>query len=224
MSMEGEKSTVEWRELVAQKDEVIKAQGNEIVRLGIEIERLEEENKILIHKRFARSAEQIVADEKQGLLFSEEELKPQGEQKEEDAPDEKTEIQEIKSYKRRKAGRKPINSAIPCVEKIIDIAEDEKTCGCGAKLTKIGEETSEKLIIKPPVIEVEKTIRPKYACRHCEGTEDEGKPTVKIAPLPPCIIPRSIASSSLLAHVITQKVRIPSSLLQAGEAVCRYRC
>jgi transposase len=52
---------------------------------------------------------------------------------------------------------------------------------------------------------VEKTVRPKYACRCCEGTEDEDKPVVRMAPVPPSIIPRSIASASLLSTIITQK-------------------
>jgi len=52
---------------------------------------------------------------------------------------------------------------------------------------------------------VEQTIRPKYACRQCEGTEDEDKPTVRIAAVEPAIIPKSIASPSLLSMIITQK-------------------
>jgi transposase len=90
-------------------------------------------------------------------------------------------------------------------ERIIDIDESEKTCACGAKLIKIGEETSEKLQIKPPEIYVERIVRPKYGCSCCEGTEDEDKPAVRIAPVEPSIIPKGIASHSLLSTVITQK-------------------
>jgi len=72
-------------------------------------------------------------------------------------------------------------------------------------MTKTGEETSEKVEIIPPSMYVLKTIRPKYACRHCEGTEDEEKPVVRIAPAPVAIIPRSIASASLLSYCFIQK-------------------
>ena len=72
-------------------------------------------------------------------------------------------------------------------------------------MSKIGEETSEKLEIIPQSIYVTKTVRPKYACRCCEGTEDESEPTVKIAPVPLSIIPRSIASASLLSCIMIQK-------------------
>ena len=52
---------------------------------------------------------------------------------------------------------------------------------------------------------VEKIIRPKYACRNCEGTEEEEKPVVRIAPVEPSIVPKGIASPSLLSTVITYK-------------------
>jgi transposase len=59
--------------------------------------------------------------------------------------------------------------------------------------------------IIPLQLYVEKTIRPKYACRKCEGTENEESPTVKIMPPEPAIISRSIVSPSLLTTVIIQK-------------------
>jgi transposase len=48
------------------------------------------------------------------------------------------------------------------------------------------------------------TIRPKYACRTCEGVDSTG-PTVSIAPLPPQLLPRSTATPNLVAHIVTQK-------------------
>ena len=160
---------------------------------------LKERYDLLIYKRYARSAEQLLTDDKQQSLFTEEEA----EHEKPLAPED--EKQEIKSYTRKKAGRKPIDPNIPRVEKTIDISEEEKVCACGARMVRIGEETSEKLEIIPPSMYVEKTIRPKYACRCCEGTEDEEKPTVRIAPVPPAIIPRSIASASLLSYIMIQK-------------------
>jgi transposase len=85
-----------------------------------------------------------------------------------------------------------------------DIPEPEKVCACGHQLSRIGEETAEKLDIIPAVIQVIKIIRPKYACKHCEGLETEG-PVVKIAPVPKQIIEKGIATAGLLAHIITAK-------------------
>jgi transposase len=68
------------------------------------------------------------------------------------------------------------------------------------------------LVIIPPEIFVEKAVRPKYACRCCEGTEDEKKPAVRIAPVEPSIIPKGIVSPSLLSTIITQKFDIHALL------------
>jgi transposase len=160
---------------------------------------IKERYDLLVYKRFVRSAEQLPADDKQPLLFTEE---AESAETCEDAPEETT---EIKSYKRKKPGRKPLNPSLERRPRIIDIPEDEKICACGTKLTKIGEETSEKLIIIPQQVYVDKIIRLKYACRCCEGTEDEEKPAVLIAPVEPSIIPKSIASPSLLSTIFTYK-------------------
>jgi len=161
---------------------------------------MKEQYDLLVYKRFARSAEQLQADEKQPLLFTAEA------ETTEEAKAEQEELSEVKSYTRKKPGRKPLDPNLERREIIIDIAEEEKTCACGAKLTRIGEETSEKLHIIPMQIYVEKTVRPKYACRSCEGVESEGEaPTVRIAAVPPAIIPRGIASPSLLSTIFTYK-------------------
>ena len=161
---------------------------------------LKEKYELLVYKRFARSAERLLADSKQQLLFSEGSGEPGPEGKEEEP-----ELQTVRPHVRKKAGRKPLDASLPRTETLLDISESEKICACGAKMVRIGEETSEKLHITPPEIRVEVTVRPKYACRCCEGTEDEEKPAVRIAPVEPSIIPRSIASPSLLSTVVTQK-------------------
>lgn len=120
---------------------------------------------------------------------------------EEDEAEEKV---HIPAHNRRKRGRKPLPENLPRIERIHDIDDADKICGCGCELTRIGEETSEQLDIIPAKIQVIRHIRPKYACRNCEGVEDDG-PTVKIAPVPPRIIPRSIATPGLLAHILTAK-------------------
>jgi hypothetical protein len=55
-----------------------------------------------------------------------------------------------------------------------DIPEEQKVCACGAPLSRIGEETNEKLKIIPPKLIVVRHIRPKYACRACQGVETKG--------------------------------------------------
>jgi transposase len=118
--------------------------------------------------------------------------------------DEEDEVTIVPAHSRKKGGRKKLSDTLPRIERVHDIDEADKICGCGCELSRIGEEVSEQLDIIPAKVQVIRNIRPKYACKNCEGLEDEG-PTVKIAPVPPQIIPRSIASPSLLAHIITGK-------------------
>lgn len=110
----------------------------------------------------------------------------------------------IKGHARKKRGRKPLPADIPRVEVIHDIPDAEKRCACGAKLSRIGEEICEKLDYIPAKMQVLRHIRPKYACKVCEGVEDDG-PTVKIVPPPEQLIPKSIATEGLLAHIAVSK-------------------
>jgi len=98
---------------------------------------LKEQYDLLAYKRFARSAEQLLADEKQPLLFIEEAEQPETN---EEKP---LELQTVKSFARKKGGRKPLSANLERRPRVIDIPESEKTCACGAVLTRIGEETSD---------------------------------------------------------------------------------
>jgi transposase len=74
---------------------------------------------------------------------------------------------EVEKYTRLKKGRKPLPDNLPRVEIVHNIDEQEKVCHCGAELSKIGEEVSEKLDIIPAVIKVIRHVRPKYSCKQC---------------------------------------------------------
>ncbi|MCP4667794.1 MAG: transposase, partial [Deltaproteobacteria bacterium] len=110
----------------------------------------------------------------------------------------------IPAHSRKKSGRKPLSEDLPRVEIVHDLPEEEKVCACGAKLSRIGEDVCEKLDYVPARIQVERHIRPKYACKCCEGVEDHG-PCVKIAPPPVQLIPKSLVTPGLLAHVAAAK-------------------
>jgi transposase len=110
----------------------------------------------------------------------------------------------VPAHKRRKRGRKPLPEDLPRVEVIHDLSEDEKVCACGAKLSRIGQETCEKLDYIPAKVQVIRHVRYKYACKSCDGVEDDG-PTVKIAPAPVQLIEKSNATEGLLAHIVVSK-------------------
>lgn len=109
-----------------------------------------------------------------------------------------SELVEVKGFKRRRGKRKPLPANLPREVVVIDVAENEKVNKDGSLRRVIGEEISEKLIHEPAKIKVVEYHRLKYSA------PDE-EPGVIVAPAPPSILPKSIASSSLLAHIITNK-------------------
>jgi len=110
----------------------------------------------------------------------------------------------VAAHSRQSSGRKPLPEELPRVEVLHDLCDAEKTCPCGAELSRIGEDCSEQLDYIPPTLQVLRHVRPKYTCRSCQGIEDDGA-TVKIAPVPKQMLPKSIASPGLLAQIITAK-------------------
>jgi len=161
---------------------------------------LEEHIRLLKNELFGRRSEKHLPmeDDPQRGLFEdpddEQNLEPAGEPAAIDVP----------GHKRRKAGRKPLPADLPRVEVIHDLDEAEKQCGCGLQRSCIGQEVSEKLDIIPATIRVIRHIRYKYACKECEGV-DSNQPAVKIAPAPKQLLPKSMATAGLVAHIAVAK-------------------
>ena len=172
-------------------------------KLKVRYDALEERHRLLLHKRFCRSSEQDPVDQKQ--LFDEAEQIATESGTTDSAEPEDAETVTVKEHERKKRGRKPIDPKHPRVEHRHDIPEGEKHCGCGSDLVQIGEETREVVNVIPEQIWIERHIYPKYACRTCEGSGDEDKPAVRVAPREPDILPRSIATPSLVAFILTNK-------------------
>lgn len=189
----------ELKEMVVSITKEAQKESRKLEGVEQENEFLREQLRLIRLKMFARISEryQDETDDIQNILF--EDIKSM-EAESEEPPEDLT----IKEHKRKKPGRKPIPEDLERVEVVHDISEEDKKCECGSEKSRIGEETSEKLQIEPAKLWVEKHIRPKYACRACEGLEDEGK-TVSIAPMPPVMIPKSITTPSLLTHIFISK-------------------
>jgi len=97
-----------------------------------------------------------------------------------------------------KPGRKALASHLPRVEVRHELPEIERVCGCGAALKEFDVEASEQLDYEPAKIRVLRHLKVKYACTSCHGT-------VKVAAMPPQILPRTNASPGILAQVATSK-------------------
>jgi transposase len=163
---------------------------------------LQEEIKLLTTRLFGRKSEKrSIEEEMQARLFDEIETRHETENS-----GQKPGGVLIREHVRKKAGRKPLPASLPRVIVEHDISDDEKICLCGKKKTRIGSDKSERLDIIPAKVQVIQHIVYKYACSDCEGVaeESETKP-VTTAPMPPQLIPRSIATSGLIAYLLTSK-------------------
>ena len=152
---------------------------------------LEEELRLAKHKRFAASSEKASPD--QLNLFNEAEMVTT-------APETDEQTTTVPEHERKTRGRKALPDHLPRRRIEHDLSEADKTCACGCRKTRIGEATSEQLDIIPEQIQVLQHVRFKYACRSCEGVNDDD-PTVMTAPMPPQPIPKSNASPGLLAYI-----------------------
>ena len=153
-------------------------------------DRVLEQFKLSQQRQFGRSSE-VYPD--QGLLF-ETALDL------EEMPEAQTNASvTISSYERRHPVRKPLPSHYPREQIIYDLSDEEKQCTCcGEAKKKIGEAISEQLAVVPRQHKVIQHVRYKYACPDCQ----EG---VSIPPMPKLLLPKSLASASLVSHIIVSK-------------------
>ncbi|MEO8125303.1 MAG: IS66 family transposase [Burkholderiales bacterium] len=160
-------------------------------RIGL----LEEENRWLKRQLFGRSSEKLAAEDvspDQQWLFNEVEALAK-------AAEAASQSVGIPAHERRKRGRKPLGADLPRVEVVHDLTEAQKVCPHdGTALVRIGEESAEQLHFRPAEVCVIRTIRPKYACPCCHQA-------VHLAPVPPQLLPKSLATPSLLAQIATAK-------------------
>lgn len=181
--------------LLRQQEKVYQAQQ---IKYQTQIDYLEEQLRLLKNELFGRKSEKPIREDREQIpLFDS--------PREEACETRNTEEQVvIPAHSRKKRGRRPLPADLPRVDVIHDLSEAEKMCACGHLRSRIGQEVCEKLDYVPAKIQVLRHIRYKYACKQCEGVESDG-PTVKIAPPPVQLIPKSNATEGLLAHIFTSK-------------------
>jgi transposase len=162
---------------------------------------LEEELRWLKDQIFGRSSEKSSSDVSadQQMLFNEAEVLAAIEAAERAQANRSTKVDAHE--RKHTGGRKAIPESFPRVPIEHDLPESEKVCTqCATPhpLTRMGAEICERYHYEAPKITVEQHIRPKYVC-------DVRKEGVKIALPLPTLLPKSMASPSLLAHLITSK-------------------
>ena len=175
--------------LIGQKEQTIQQQKSSI-------ENLQHQLYLFRTARFGRKSEKGVVPEQLALQFDE--AIPEAESAaQEENPSNTT---ETITYTRNKkgTGRKALPKSLPYIEKIHDLADEEKQCACGCSLTHIRDEITEQLDVVPQMTFRVVHIRKQYACKGCADT-------MKLAKLPEQPINKSIATPGLLAAVIDSK-------------------
>ncbi|ENG7686722.1 IS66-like element ISAba24 family transposase, partial [Acinetobacter baumannii] len=181
---------------LAQKDKRIAKLERVNQQLSDKLQQLLERYNLKKYQKFSPSSETYEGD---GEVLNEAEQLIEDESVATEPDNQTTESAE----KAAKPRRPRIAPELPRVDVIHDI--DDKTCTCcGHALHQMGEEVSEQLEFVPAQIRVLRNVRLKYSCRQCEtnGTKVE----IKIADVPPAVIPKSMATPSLLAQIISSKM------------------
>ena len=88
-------------------------------------------------------------------------------------------------------------------QKIVVEPETTVCPECGSTLSPVGEEfIRSEVVYIPARVEVKDFYRKSYECRTCRK---QGQPAILKAAMPQPVIPHSIASPSVVAHVMMQK-------------------
>ncbi len=152
---------------------------------------------------FGPTSERYTSEEAQTIqmsLFADlEAIKLKEQQAEAEAEEETINV----SYERKKTVKKQQPNRIPLPDHLPRIDVVLKPEGDLTGLVKIGEEVTEILDIIPPVFQVIRLIRPKYADPLAK-TEEVDQP-IRIAPMPDRVIDRGIPSARLLAYILMCK-------------------
>jgi len=183
---------------------------------------LEEEIRWWKEQFYGRSAQRTDAAEEnsaQQMLFNEAAVLAAIEAADEAHRAHTTKIEAHERKRSADAHRKAIPEHFPRIEIEYDLTADQKMCQkCKVPhpLTRIGEEIRECYRFEPPKISVEQHIRPTYVC-------EERHDAPITAPAPPVILPKSMASPSLLAHVIKSKFDLGLPIYRVSQDLSRYQ-
>ena len=183
---------------------------------------LEEEVRWLKAQYYGRSTQSTGAAEQnsdQQMLFNEAEVLAAIEAADEAHRQRTTKIEAHERKRSADAGRKAIPDHFPRIEIEHDLEPEQKLCtkcAVAHPLTRIGQEIRECYRFEPPKISVEQHIRPTYVC-------EERHEAPITAPAPPVILPKSMASPSLLAHVTNSKFNLGLPLYRVSQDLKRYR-
>ena len=184
---------------LAEENALLKAQIAELTEtFETKIRLMQHQMDGLLKRLYGRSGEKLDP----GQLLLQEVLLEADKNK---APAQESAIPEVttvvKEHVRHKHGRSPLPEHLPRIDHVLDIPDEQKSCGCGKTLKCIGEDVTERIDYQPSSLHVDAFHSLKYACPDsaCDGCG------VKQAPALEGPIDRCEAETGMLAHVIVEK-------------------
>jgi len=179
---------------------IVEEQAAVIVKMEMLIKHYEAQLLALKRRQFGVSSEKTPPDIRQMTLYGEiasmesepEILEPETEQ--------------IVIRKKRKGKRNDDLSGLPVERTEYEIPEEERNCPkCGKVLVDIGTDIRRELVLIPAQVIVKEHAAHTYACK-CEDCQENNDTTTIIkAETPKPLISGSLASPSLVAHIVAQK-------------------
>jgi transposase len=158
----------------------------------------EEQFRLAQQKRFGASSEKTDPDQLELNLFNEAEMLATPASQEPD-------IETVTYSRKKSAGSREAKLDHFPVETITyELPEAEQICTCcGGALHEMSTETRNEITVIPVEVKVVRHVRQVYACRRCE--REEIRTPIVTAPMPKPVYPGSLASASIIAHVMSQK-------------------
>lgn len=120
-------------------------------------------------------------------------------------PGEEPQKEKITYESRKQTGKREDDlSDLPVETVVYTLEEGEQICTCcGGPLHEMSTITRTEIAIVQPQVKVIRHVRQVYSCRHCE--RNNVQTPIVTAPAPKPVYPGSLASPSILSHVMCQK-------------------
>ena len=181
---------------------LIKQENSSIKQENLELKAknnyYEEQFRLMQQRKFSSKSEK--SDKNQLSLFDDmlNEAECQSE-----AVAKEPEIEQL-TYTRKKKTKETTIKNLPIEEVHHEIPKEERICNeCGHSLHDMGNTTRDEIEIIPAKVIVKRHITHKYSCRNCENAGIDVNIIKADAPKP--LIKGSMATSSALSHIMTQK-------------------
>lgn len=130
-------------------------------------------------------------------------------------------LKDVKKRHKAKGAKKAKVKNVPV--KIVEyrLSPEDQICPeCGHRLHEMKKTVRDEIEVVPARFTVKRHVSYTYACRNCESNGIKG--TIITAPSPKALFRNSLCSSSLLAHIITQKYVYALPLNRQEQMFRRY--